>query len=359
MDLKSVVGERIKTARVAAGMSQRELARRVGVSNTAVHKYEKGEDMPGSEVFLRISGVLGVKMEYFFRPPAAVKVSLPNYRKKKSLSRKAELSLLARVQDWLERYRAVEDLFPEEAGRKFSLPEGLERRVSSFEDVERLAIDLREAWNIGLDPLGNLAELLEEKGIKVGVLEADDRFDALMLMADGSPVVVVRRGIPGDRERFSIAHELGHLVMEVDGLDEEKTANRFAGAFLIPMPAAYMELGKKRSRLDFKELLLLKYKYGVSMAAWVLRARDLEIISEGAARGLFSEMKRNGWWAEEPGVQIPQEVPRRMERLVARAVTENLITVSAAAELLGVSPLEFRDSWKLEALPRVPEPVRG
>jgi len=359
MDAKAIVGYRIKTARTAAGLSQRELARRVGVSNTAVHKYEKGKDMPGSDVLLRISKALGVRMDYFFRPSTALHVTVPNYRKKKSLSKKAEAALIAKVQDWLGRYVAVETLFPKEAERGFDFPDGFPHKVSSYEDIETVVVMLREAWDIGLDPLGNMAELLEEKGIKVGIVEGDDRFDALLLSANGAPVIAVREGIPGDRERFSIAHELGHLVMEVEGLDEERAANRFASAFLVPRTVAYRELGLKRSRLDLRELLLLKYKYGMSMAAWIFRARDLEIISEGVARGLFSAMKKLDWWGKEPGEQIPQEFPRRMERLVARAVAEELITVSRAAELLGLSVVEFRESWYKETLPRVPEPVRG
>ena len=332
------IGERLRAARVRAQMSQRALAEKVGVSHTAISKYERGLDVPGADVLTRLAQALGVKVEYFFRP-SIVTVTAPAYRRKRALPERARKAIIAEVQDWLERYVEVERLFPEEQPQ-FQLPPDFPRQVASLEDVEEVALALRVHWRLGLDPLDNLAELLEDRGIKVGLVKAHDTFDALTLWSDGEPVIVLREGMPGDRQRFSMAHELGHLVLKAaEGLDEEKAANRFAAAFLVPKPVAYMELGRRRRHIYIHELHLLKHKYGMSMAAWITRARDLGIISQALAERLFREFKRRNWWHEEPGDPLPPEAPQRMKRLVMRALAEGIITRSRAAELLTM-PLE-------------------
>jgi Zn-dependent peptidase ImmA (M78 family) len=229
--------------------------------------------------------------------------------------------------------------------------------VATLEDVERVALDLREAWDLGLDPIDNLIEVLERQGIKVGVIEGADDFDALTLWAnDTIPVMVVKEGIPGDRQRLNLAHELGHIILEpADELDEEKAAFRFAGAFLVPRPMARYELGEHRRELDVHELHLLKHKYGVSMQAWVYRAQDLGIISEYAARQLWIRFRGEGWREEEPGDQIPPETPERMKRLILRALAEDVISEARAAEILDKPLPQF---WQEEAKRHAGFPAR-
>lgn len=89
--------------------------------------------------------------------------------------------------------------------------------------------------------------ILEDRGIKVGVIDlaGGEGFDACTFFAedDGRAPVVVRSNLTGDRQRFSIAHELGHFMIEPGGgLDAERAAHRFAGAFLVPEKAARFEL---------------------------------------------------------------------------------------------------------------------
>jgi Zn-dependent peptidase ImmA (M78 family) len=124
-------------------------------------------------------------------------------------------------------------------------------------------------------------------------------------------------------------------------VDEEKAADRFAGAFLVPAPVARFELGERRDTLHLYELHLLKHKYGLSMQGWIYRARDLGILSENATIRLFQDFRRAGWHRHEPGDQLPPEVPKRMERLVLRALAEDLISESRGAELLGKPLAQF------------------
>jgi Zn-dependent peptidase ImmA (M78 family)/transcriptional regulator with XRE-family HTH domain len=305
----------------------------------AISKYERDLDTPSSGVLLRLARALDVKTEYFLRP-VTVTVSVPTYRRRISLPRKQEQAIIAQVQEWLERYLDVESFF---GPPDFELPPDLDRRVTSPDDVERVATGLREGWDLGLAPIESLVEVLEDHGIKVGLIEGHQDFDSLTFWVDDAiPVIVVKRGIPGDRQRFNLAHELGHLVLKpAEGVDEEAAAYRFAGAFLVPEPVARFELGSHRQMLGPHELHLLKHKYGLSMQAWIYRAKNLGILSESAATQLFHEFRQQGWHREEPGDQIPPEEPARMKRLVLRALAEDLISRSRAAELLGMPLAQF------------------
>jgi hypothetical protein len=89
------------------------------------------------------------------------------------------------------------------------------------------------------------------------------------------------------------------------------------------------------------ELHLLKHKYGMSMQAWIHRARDLGILSDAAMTGMYKWFRSQGWHREEPGDPCPPEKPDRMERLVMRAIVEDVISESRASELLGKPMAEF------------------
>ena len=95
----------------------------------------------------------------------------------------------------------------------------------------------------------------------------------------------------------------------------------------------HLEQGRRRP--GAYELHLLKHKYGLSMPAWVYRAKDLGLISPSAAASFFRYFRQQGWHREEPGDPYPSEEPQRLKRLVLRALAEDLITESRAAELLG------------------------
>lgn len=306
----------------------------------AISKYERDESLPGSRVLARLAESLDVPLDFFFRP-AAHAVTLRAYRKHASLKKRDETAILARIQEWLERYLEIETLF-QDVVRSPDLPV---YQVGELQEIEQAAQDLREEWRLGLDPIENLTELLEDQGIKVGLVEGFDHFDACTFLADGASetsfaVIVNKADIPADRQRYNLSHELGHLVLEITGeVNEEKAAHRFAGAFLVPAPTVRYELGEGRTDLELNELYLLKRKYGLSMQALIYRAKDLEIISEGIAGRLFQRFRSYGWHLREPGGPLPPERPLRLELLTYRALAEDLISRSRAQELLG-KPLE-------------------
>jgi Zn-dependent peptidase ImmA (M78 family)/DNA-binding XRE family transcriptional regulator len=334
------IGARIKQARALRGFSQRDLADRISVSKTTVYDYEREERLPDSAMLMDIADVLEVDLTYFLRAPRVTSIS-PVYRQNRSMKAKERKALIERIRDWLERYLEVESILRID-DLSYEWPDGVPYQVASMEEVEEAALALRDAWNIGRDPIENLTERLEDKTLRVGCLESPDAFDACAFEAQvngGIPVIIFNKERPGDRQRFSIAHELGHLVLDVKGdLEEEDACNRFSGAFLVPRDVFIQDVGAQRKKISLRELQLLKEKYGMSMQALIYRMRDLGILNKHYAGRLFDWFEGSGHKEEEPGDPVPREHPQRFERMVQHALAEELISRRRAAELLNRDP---------------------
>ena len=201
-------------------------------------------------------------------------------------------------------------------------------------------------WSLGLDPIANLVDLLEERGIKVLAMSLPnvDGLTARVRRDDRgvASVVVVNRDDFGERQRFTLAYELGHMALDpATKIDEEKAAQRFAGAFLMPAETLRSEID--RNSIDWGELFELKRVVCVSVQALTYRRKDLGIFGAPVVRQLFKEFTRRGWRSppsQEPGA-MPSERPLRFERLCFRALAEGAITEAKAAELLGHSVHEL------------------
>lgn len=350
-----MIGQRIYQARVAAGFSLRELAERTNnyVSAQVIHKYESGNAEPGSDVLIRLARALGVKVEFFFRPSSSkVELSEPAYRKRSTTSAKQLESIRARAKEWVEKYLEVESLFPQDRFIQFKLPKVPERTIRRLDYIETFTRSLRRQWKLGIDPIEKLTEILEDRGVKVVMVVAEKKIDGLSSWANNQiPVILVKKNQPGDRLRFSIAHELGHLLLKTSkAVNKEKAADRFAGAFLVPAEAAKAELGEHRNSFSFYELISLREKYGMSVQAWIYRARDLEIISEGFFVQLCRVLKSRGQFDQELGKPLPLELPMRFERLVVQAAEEEFVSPAKGAELLDIPLSEFRKKLQVGAL---------
>jgi Zn-dependent peptidase ImmA (M78 family)/DNA-binding XRE family transcriptional regulator len=347
-----MIGARLKQARIAAGLSLRQLAEKTDkyVSAQAIHKYELGKATPGSDVLLRLAKALCVRVEFFFRPASIeVKLGEPAFRKRSSASAKHLQAIRAKQKDWVEKYLEVESLFA--ANRfKVDFPNVRARHIRKLEDVELFARALRRVWKLGVDPIDNLTEVLEDRGVKVVMLEGQRDFDGLSCWAnDKIAVIVVNKDKPTDRLRMSMAHELGHLLMDLSrNIDPEKAVRRFAGAFLVPEEAVRLELGSHRHKLNLYELQTLRHKYGMSVQAWIYRAGDLGIVSQSYVSSVFRAFHSSGIEKRELGKPLPTEKPMRFERLLIQAVDEELTSPARAAELLDVSLNEFRKRIRVE-----------
>lgn len=342
-----MLGNRLKQARQVAGLSTRVLGDRVGVSAMAISKYERGEATPSSDVLLRLAKALNVRTEYFFRQ-SEVQLEGLRYRKHPDLPEKDKERVISDVRDQLERWIDLEQFVPTPWSKPLNMPTGgLPARIDNFDGIEEAALHVRNVWGLGTMPIPDLVETLEGQGLKIfmTVHDADKKFSGMVAYANEKPVIVVGKDWPGDRQRFTMAHELGHLILEgrlPDGIPEEDACNRFAGAFLVPKERVFEVLGAQRTWLEPQELSMLKKEWGLSMFAWAMRARDLGILPQYRLNVLWSLFKQHGWNTTEPGEQYPRQDSRMYSQLVYRALAEELISESKAAELLSMTLSSLR-----------------
>jgi Zn-dependent peptidase ImmA (M78 family) len=339
-----MIGRRLNLARRASGLSLRELSDAIDnlVTAQAIAKYENDQMMPNSTVLIALAEALEVTEE-FLLSRSNIKLLDAEFRSELPHSRN-EATLEARVLAEVERYLEIEDILATNSA-VWQYPAGFPVKVQVREDAEDAARKLRKQWELGTDPIPNLVEFLEEYGIKVLCLPLPNELSGVMCRvrrSDGGvvPVIVLNEAHDGERQRFSLAHELGHLVLVIPEVlgdkDKEGFCHRFASAFLVPMETIVAKMGRHRRALTMEELFALKSFYGVSAQALAYRCKDLAIINDAAYRGLFKEFTRRGWRKQEP-MTLKPERPVRFGRLCFRALAERCISEAKAAELLQVS----------------------
>lgn len=348
-------GERLERARKAAGLSLRALGDLVGVSQTAISKYEKELITPDSTMLIKLSDALNVKIEYFFRPKKFT-FSLENvdYRKREITQKNLDL-INAKILDKIEKRFELESFFPKLPSDTFELPQKLPKVINTPEEIDLLADKLRRYWKLGLNPIADMIDVFESHGIRVFDIDdnIDNNFDGLATSINGKHIIVISKGWPGDRQRFTLAHELGHIILanrlgKNIGIDEEKAANRFAGAFLLPQYAIKEELGEERNFIEIQELSLLKKEYGISMQGAFIRAFQTNIIQQKQYSILWRMFKKKDWLKKEPGEQLPPEESHMFKQLVFHALAEEFIGESKAAELLDMNINDFYNFRMME-----------
>jgi len=167
------------------------------------------------------------------------------------------------------------------------------------------------------------------------------------LVNESIPVIVINRSRVKkiDRVRFTVMHELGHLLLPIKHLPENKKeilCHQFAGAMLFPEEAVYMELGKSRNRLLIQELGSLKLQYGISIQAIVMRLKVLGIISDRYCSQFFFYLNQMNWKIDEPYEYEGVEKSNRFEQLLFRALAEEQISMSKAASLNNQKVADFK-----------------
>lgn len=342
-----MIHDRIHRARLLRGLSLEALAQRLGdISKQALGKFEKGEAVPNSTRVLQLAKALSVKPEYFFRADS-VQLAPLEFRKLARMPQKRQDQVGELMRAHLERYISLERCFELDGDVPALLQAPRVFDVHTADEAETAAEQLRAQWAIGGDAIAHLTELLEEHGIKVALLDDLDGFDGACAAThdERHVLVALNRSRPGERVRFTAAHELGHWVMalpdDMPEKDKETCCHRFAGAFLYPRRRVLAEFGAhRRSRVLAIELLNAKRRYGVSMGVALRRLKDLQLITDNGYQGMNIEFNRHGWRASEPE-PLRAETPRRFESLVYRALAQDLISPSRAAELLQCAAAEL------------------
>jgi Zn-dependent peptidase ImmA (M78 family) len=323
-----------------------------GVSAQAISKYEADKMMPSSSVLVGLGKALGVSMDFLLGGQVQALESV-EWRKNSTASAQDRAMAEAIVIEKLEGYLAIEDILDlhcvEDPFAALRVDE-----VADEEAIDAKAREVRREWELGIDPIPSMTALLEDKGLKVIEADLPERINGLAChveQAEGAPteVIVVSRQTNVERKRFNLAHELAHRIIGTSNgtLKKEPAMNRFAGAFLIPREHLEEEAGRNRHGMTWIEIMRLKRTYGVSAAAMLVRLGQVGILSKSAVEYAFKTYARS-WRREEPEPIGPGEgfaafeKPQRFERLVWRALGEEMISPVRAAQMLGL-PLSSVD----------------
>lgn len=338
--------ERLRSARKMRGYSLRGLADAMegSLSKQSLQKYETGKMKPDSQVLAKLCEVLALPQDYFFR---ATKVNFDNisFRKLDKLPKRIQYKIEEQTRDFLERYLELEELMGVQEAFENPVKE---LAIDAQEAIEKAAMKVRNAWQLGDDPLYNVLGLLEDQNIKVLEVNEDDAFSGMSTYVDNRiPVIVLNtnKQIPHDRLRFTAFHELGHLVLnirEYSEKEQEQMCHSFAGAMLIPKEKMLEELGRHRRQIFMKELTFIKEDYGISMQAILHRARELGIISQHYHKNFMIKFGQLGYRKKEPIAYEGDEHSHRFLQLLIRGIAEEIISTSKGAALLNEKLSSFR-----------------
>ena len=344
-----MMGDRIRLARRKSGYSLQALSAEIAgrVSPQMIGRYERNESMPRSSVLIALAEVLDVTIDYLF-DRWDLKLGDIEFRAETNASHRARSKLEVEILSWLDRYLQIEAILELDAPEwRFPL-ETPPVRIGDG-DVEELAESLRIAWRLGAGPISNVTEFLESRGLRVLCIPMAESISGLTCVASSStserkfPAIIVNRTHTLERRRFTLAHELGHRLLQTDNrevTDREHWATRFAGALLMPREHLLREFGEHRNSLSYQELIHVKRIYRVSGAALLNRLRELDIISRSTLQYMLQSVARD-WRTSEPAELEPADMrgqfegSSRFERLCCRALAEREISPVRASSLLG------------------------
>ena len=337
---------RLQQALATRGLTQGQLASLVGVSPSTISKWRAGDQAPEASALERLASTLNLEPAWFTRPlPSAV--SAPLYRSNAQALKTARSKLEGRV-EWLQELAHMLGEFadypvvrlPE---RSFTDPEQI-----SDTDIEAAAEECRAIWQLGRAPIQDLTLASEGAGIIIVREETEiSAIEGLSCWSDllDRPIVLLSADKANAfRSRFDLAHEIGHLVLHkhIPRATErnrhnmlEKQAHRFAGALLLPSETFASDI---RVPVGLDSLLILKQKWGVSVAAMVMRLGALGLINEDDKLNLFKR-RSSRWGAKsEPGDdKRAPETPRLLRRTIELLIGAGVMPAETIPRFLGLS----------------------
>lgn len=314
-------GSRLRLARELENISQTDLATHAGVTPAAISQFESGDANPSGRTLGLMAEALTVPIAFLCMPMVETHEGFFRSLRKSTVAQRRRARSVAHLVHDLGVQPAATSLLP-----TLELPrlpvDTLDERSPRIAEAAR---EVRRRWGVAPGPIPDVVELLERHGVLVLRLPLDaSEVDAFSLPFADRPVVVLGDD-KGDRarSRFDAAHELGHLVMHgesVWGVKEvENQAHKFAAEFL--MPAAEIK-GELPARADWARLFALKQQWHVSIAALLMRARDLEVMSPAAYTTAMKGVSARGWRRTEPIPLGPPEGPKLTTELLKVVQTE-------------------------------------
>lgn len=345
-------GARIKHARESRGYSQTELARLMGMPQAALSRTENQQQVD-DQLLTKFSTVLGYPVAYFGKEPFRIDQNeTMHYRKRASVKVKDLMKFDNHNNDLLI---AIDALLA-----SIDIPELDIPQITPTPELTPAAIacDLRQALGLGMLPIDRIVYLLEKHGVIVYFLnpegEAAEKIDGFTAPTpQGHAVILVNGTKSNDRIRFTLAHELGHLVMHLRRNDrpaesedeQEKQANQFAAEFLMPREVC----GRDFYGLKFRELAFWKRKWLVSKQAIIHRAAELGCITAATARYYYITLGRIGEKKQE-SVWVDCDRPVVVQKMVTLHRTALGYTDDQLTQLMGLYP-----SQVVEATPDSPK----
>jgi Zn-dependent peptidase ImmA (M78 family)/transcriptional regulator with XRE-family HTH domain len=310
-----IYGERIRQAREFSGLTQTQLANAVGVKQSAISEIEYNEFAPSDSLLEKIANQTGFLPSFFeLEPSDNLSCGTLNYRARRSATAREETRVYQYANILYQQVKRVcLDVF---------MPANKLPQLQSTSIKKAVRITRDELGLTQNEPIKKLIRTIENNGVIVLNIPRNmpkiDAFSTWAKLDEERPIIALLAGRPMDRIRFSIAHELGHLVLHQSIRPSlkivENEANEFASAFLLPEQAMHEEL---KPPVTLTALAKLKLRWGVSMQALIMRAYNLRIITQRQAKYLFSQMSAQGWRTREPSnLDLKIELPHLVRNMI-------------------------------------------
>jgi Zn-dependent peptidase ImmA (M78 family) len=225
--------------------------------------------------------------------------------------------------------------------------------VDHYGSPERIAGVVRAHWAVPTGPLKGLTALVERSGVIVGTSDfSGASISGMTFRVPGQPpLVLLNRNHPADRMRFTLAHELGHLVMHrFPSAEMEDEANAFASALLMPEREMREAFADRSITLEL--LAALKPEWRVAMQSLLMRAKALGYLSDNQNRYLWQQISARGWRTREPSeLDFPHEWPTVLDAIIKAHLADLGFTMSDLSRLVPMHESEFVKMYDLAEEP--------
>ncbi|MBL0308797.1 MAG: ImmA/IrrE family metallo-endopeptidase [Bacteroidetes bacterium] len=307
----------IQLARESRGYTQTELAELTDIPQSNLSRIERDALNVSPENLKKLCATLSYPEEFFFQQ-ITLATTDTHYRKAIVIEQKTKL----KAEALMNIYKAnIEEMLKSLELSTHNIPVLKEETDSP----EKVAQFLRSYWKIPKGAVQNLAQVIEDNGIIIIQLDFDtDKIDGRTIVTDtGHPIIFINKNASGDRQRLTLAHELGHVILHMNSIpsfsrDEEGDAFGFGIEFLMPLSECKYDL---EGRLTIEKLADLKRIWKISMQSIVFRAQKQSLITYNSARYLWSQFASRGWRKVEP-IEVPKEEATLLNRMANLFITD-------------------------------------